>query len=134
MLRLTLEVSIPTPSQDQLLPPLAPTLDHFVVPICIPTRHRGRIQEEAKGRVVTIVLGQGHLVIELEVTLKNLPEERALSSKILPNQKRRKWNIHREVAKEINIKNPRREEKEMRMKDFLHFVKNLLEWNLLRKK
>lgn len=134
MLHLTLEVSIPTPSQDQLLPPLAPTLDHFVVPICIPTRDRGCIQEEAKGRVVTIVLGQGQLVIELEITLENLLEEHAMSSKILPNQKRRKWNIHREMAKEINIKNTRREEKEMRTKDFLHFVKDVLEWNLLRKK
>lgn len=63
MLHLTLEVRIPTPSQDQVLPALAPTLDHLVVPILVPTRDRRHIQEEAKGRVVTIVLGQGHMAI-----------------------------------------------------------------------
>ena len=63
MLRLTLEVRTPTPSQDQVLPALAPTLDHLVVPILAPTHDRHRIQEEAKGRVVTTVLGQGHMVI-----------------------------------------------------------------------
>ena len=63
MLHLTLEVRVPTPSQDQVLPALAPPLDHLVVPILGPTRHRRRTQEEAKGRVVTIVRGPGHTVI-----------------------------------------------------------------------
>ena len=63
MLHLTLEVCIPAPSQDQVLPTLAPTLNHGVIPILVLTRDRCRIQEEAKGRVITIVLGQGHMVI-----------------------------------------------------------------------
>lgn len=66
MLHLTPEVHIPTPSQDQVLPAPAPTLDHLVVPILVPTRDLLRIQEEAKGRVVTIVLGQGHMVITVQ--------------------------------------------------------------------
>lgn len=66
MLHLTLEVRIPTPSQDQVPPALAPTLDHLVVPILVPIHDRRHIQEEAKGRVVTIVLGQGHMVITVQ--------------------------------------------------------------------
>lgn len=63
MHHLTLEVHIPTPSQDQVPPALDPTLDHLVVPILAPTHDRHRIQEEAKERAVTIVLGHGHMVI-----------------------------------------------------------------------
>ena len=63
MLHITLEVRIPAPRQDQVLPTLAPTLDHVVVLILVLTRDRCRIQEEAKGRVITIDLGQGHMVI-----------------------------------------------------------------------
>lgn len=66
MLRLTLEVRIPTPSQDQVLPGLAPTRDHLAVPILVPTQDHRRIKEEAKGRAVTIVLGQGHMVITVQ--------------------------------------------------------------------
>lgn len=63
MLHLTLEVLIPTQSQDQVLPALAPTLDRLVVPILVPTHGHHHIQEEAKERVVITVLGQGHMVI-----------------------------------------------------------------------
>lgn len=66
MLHLTLEVRIPTPSQDPVLPPLAPTLDPSAVPILVPAHHRCRIQEEAKGRVLTIAPGQGHVVITVQ--------------------------------------------------------------------
>ncbi|PKU27630.1 hypothetical protein llap_22066 [Limosa lapponica baueri] len=48
VLHLTPEVHIPTPSQD---------------PILLPSRNPHHVQEEAKRRVVTVILGQGHLVI-----------------------------------------------------------------------
>lgn len=63
MLHLTLEARIPTPSHGRVPPAPAPTLDRLVVLIRVPTRDRRRIQDEAKGRVVTIVLGQGHMGI-----------------------------------------------------------------------
>ena len=66
MLRLTREVHTPTPSQDQVLPALAPTLDPLVVPILVPAHDPHGIQEEAKGRVINIVLGQGHGVITIQ--------------------------------------------------------------------
>ena len=66
MLHLTLELRISTPSQDQVLPTLAPALDHVVVLILVLSRNHCRIQEEARGRVVTITLGQGHVVITVQ--------------------------------------------------------------------
>lgn len=66
VLRLTQEARIPTPSQDRVLRAPVPTLGHLVVPILVPTHVHLRIQEEAKGRVVTIVLGQGHTVITVQ--------------------------------------------------------------------
>lgn len=61
MLRLTLGAPTPTPSQDQVLPALAPTLARSVVPILVPTRDLHRTREEAKGRVGTIGLDPGHM-------------------------------------------------------------------------
>ena len=62
-LPLALEVRIPTPSQDQVLPTLAAALNHLAVTPLIPTHDHHRIQEEAERRVGAVILGQGHVVI-----------------------------------------------------------------------
>lgn len=108
MLLLTLEVHIPTPSQDWVLLALAPALDHLVIPTLIPTCDRHHIPEEAKGRVVPIVLGQGHMVITVQGQ----------------DHPHTEGTIHVqglqyvEASLPLNTKNTRREEKGMRMKEF----------------
>lgn len=63
MLHLTLEVHIRTPSQDQVHPAPVPTLDPLVAHTLVHTHDHLHTREEAGGRVVTIVLGQGPMDI-----------------------------------------------------------------------
>lgn len=65
-LRPTREAPTPTPSRGRAPRAPVPTLGHSVVPILVPTHVHLHTQEEAKGRVVTIALGQGHTVITVQ--------------------------------------------------------------------